>query len=87
LHPGGQQPSPLEQLVILLVTHLAVQTLASPIMRVGAQASPGAHVDGQAPGLPAAMARSQLSPGSTSPLPQVAEQSGSLEAVQPAWQH
>src|ERR1022692_2883721 len=41
---------------------------------------------GQAPGAPAAMPRSQTSPGSTVPLPQVGEQSGSMELLAPAGQ-
>ncbi len=38
---------------------------------------------GQAPGWPAAMAVSQVSPASMTPLPQVAEQSGSVDFVAP----
>ena len=46
---------------------------------------PSAQVVGQAPGRPAAIATSQVSPlpGWTTPSPQVAEQSGSVAAVQP----
>src|SRR5450432_2152838 len=42
---------------------------------------------GQAPGAPGAMPRSQSSPGSTVPSPQVGEQSRSVERVAPAGQH
>jgi hypothetical protein len=50
------------------------------------QGLPSSQVVGQAPGLPAAIAMSQVSSLATFPSPQLAEQSGSLAAVQPAGQ-
>ena len=46
-----------------------------------------ASADGQAPGAPAAIAVSQVSPTSTAPLPHVAGQSASSALVAPLGQH
>src|SRR4029077_1708827 len=51
-----------------------------------AQGSPLLQSVGQAPGEPTAMAMSQISLGSTTPLPHVGEQSGSSALVAPAGQ-
>src|SRR6185312_15127996 len=50
----------------------------------GTEQAPGG---GQAPGWPAGIAVSQVSPAWTTPSPQVAEQSGSVAKVAPGGQH
>jgi hypothetical protein len=81
--PGGQQPSDFDGAVIWACTQTAAQVPAEISLSIE-QASPlaqSAAVIGQAPGDPAGMAVSQVSPGSTTPSPQVAEQSGSVALV------
>src|SRR5262245_38669037 len=76
LAPAGQQPSPAAGWVISVCAHAAVQL--PPFCSVSAvQATPSSQAVGQAPVWPAAIAVSQVSPVSTTPLPQPAGQSGS----------
>ncbi len=56
----------------------ALQLAALPVSRSMVQAMPSLQEVGQLP--------SQLSPGSSTPLPQLAEQSESVALVQPAGQ-
>src|SRR5262245_56750130 len=70
VQPGAQQPSPLVQVLIGVVTQRAVQVPALISVSV-VQLSPSLQLVRQAPGWPAAMAVSQVSPESTAPLPQV----------------
>ncbi len=67
LAPGGQQPSPLTGVVIGTFVHRAVH--ASPIRVSVVHASPSSQLVGHAPGWPLAIAVSQVSPGSSVPLP------------------
>src|SRR5262247_1258227 len=70
VQPGAQQPSPLVQVVIGVVTQRAVQV--PPFISVSVvQLLPSLQLVGQAPGWPAAMPVSQVSLGSTWPSPQV----------------
>jgi hypothetical protein len=80
VQPDGQQPSPDAQVVCgPSSTHLAVQLAAVPVSLRFVHPI-GAQVVGQLPG------GSQLSPASTTPLPQEATQSLSLVALQPGGQ-
>lgn len=81
---AGQQPSPFRVAVVVTNTHRALQVCAST-SRSSVQGTPSEQVLGQAPA-PVAMAVSQLSPVSTLPFPQVAEQSGSVAVTQPVGQ-
>src|SRR5262245_4427793 len=65
--PGGQQPSPLAGRVMGVCTQCAWQFVPTNVSVVHTSVS--AHVVGQAPGFPCAMAVSHCSPGSTTPLP------------------
>jgi len=86
LPPGGQQPSPARKVVTGRDRQAAAQVPA-PTSRSCVQGFASAQVVGHAPGRPGAMAVSQVSFGaSTTPSPQVEEQSGSVAAVQPAGQ-
>src|SRR5262245_35138016 len=69
VQPGGQQPSPLRHMVTGTVVHVAVQVPALFSVSV-VQLSKSLQLVGQAPGRPAAMPVSQVSPESTVPLPQ-----------------
>ncbi len=80
VQPAGQQPSPDTQIVCApSSTHFAVQLAAVPVSLRFVQPI-GAQEVGQLPG------GSQLSPASTTPLPQEATQSVSSLALQPAGQ-
>jgi hypothetical protein len=81
VHPEGQHPSPLSQVVMALVVHRAEHVAALPVRRSSVQGSWSSHVVGHEDG------GSQVSPGSTTPSPQVAEQSGSVPESQPDGQH
>jgi hypothetical protein len=83
--PGGQQPSPATKAVTGRWTQLAAQVPPESSRSV-VQGLPSSQAVGQAPGLPAGIATSQLSSIWTLPSPQVAEQSGSVAAVHPAGQ-
>jgi len=85
-HPGGQQPSPAMQAVISWWTQARVQPWAEPEALSTVQALASSHVLRQAPWWPAVIARSQLSPLSTTPLPQINWQSLSLAVEQPGGQ-
>jgi len=69
VHPVGQQPSPDVQAVTGTLAHCALQLLALPVSVSAVQALESSHEVGQLP--------SQVSPASTTPLLQVAEQSSS----------
>jgi hypothetical protein len=76
LPPVGQQPSPPTKSVMAGKRHVALQVPADwRSSRV--QARPSEQVCGQAPAAPGAIPVSQVSGGSTVPLPQLAEQSES----------
>src|SRR5690349_8890352 len=84
LQPGGQQPSPLRQVVIGCRVQAAVQLAALPLSESSVHALPSLHV--------AATSRqtatgSQVSPASIVPLLQVTLQSRSLLLLQPGGQH
>ena len=66
--PGGQQPSPLMAAVMGTWTQAVVHW--APVMVSTVQALPSLQVVGQAPGLPAGILVSQVSPASMTPLPQ-----------------
>lgn len=86
VQPEGQQPSPLKQATIAVCVQWREQSLLEPLAMSPVQASPSSQVSAQAPGNPAVIARSHCSPASTTPSPQIGEQSGSLAAVQPSGQ-
>jgi hypothetical protein len=67
LQPAGQQPSPGAHTVIGWKVQAALQLAALPVSASAVQATPSLQEVGQLP--------SQLSPGSSTPLPQLAEQS------------
>jgi len=83
VHPAGQQPSPLWQVVIAVFEHCAVQSALVPLIVSVVHALLSLQLAGQAP-VPEAMPGSQLSPGSIRPLPQVAP--ASVEPVPPPGQ-
>jgi hypothetical protein len=85
LQPAGQQPSPEVQFVILAWVHAAVQVAAEPVSESTVQAFPSSQLVAHAPA-PEAIPLSQVSPDSTTPLPQTALQSESLLLLQPAGQ-
>jgi len=85
--PAGQQPSPEMQPVIGSWTQARVQASLVPDARSRVQAFPSSQVRGQAPGIPAVIPRSQVSPGPTTPSPQTTAQSLSFVAEQPVGQH
>src|SRR5215469_4946826 len=85
--PAGQQPSPATGWVMVLRRQTAEQVFAE-MKRATTHGSVETQsaADGQAPGWPGAMPVSQVSPGSTTPSPQVGEQSLSMAGVAPAGQ-
>ncbi len=84
LQPGGQQPSPVAHAVIGALLHAAAHPEPTSLSRV--HAIPSLQPEGQAPG-PDEIAVSQVSGGSTTPLPHEAEQSLSFTASHPDGQH
>ena len=80
LHPAGQQPSPEVQVVMGLWLQATLQFAALPVSWSSVHALPSSQLAGQELG------GSQVSPESTTPLPQLAEQSVSLALVQPVGQ-
>ena len=80
LHPAGQQPSPDTQVVMAVWLHATLQLALLPVIRSMVQALPSSQVVGQVD------FGSQVSPPSTTPLPQVTEQSESLLALHPVGQ-
>jgi hypothetical protein len=86
VHPGGQQPSPARQAVIGAWPQAREQPATDPEAKSSVQAFPSSQEGGHQPGMPAVMARSQRSPGSTTPSPQTAGQSLSSAASQPGGQ-
>lgn len=78
LQPAGQQPSPVTHCEIAWWLQAALQFDALPVWASSVQAFPSLQSTGQLP--------SQVSPVSTTPLPQLAEQSESLLLVHPAGQ-
>jgi hypothetical protein len=80
LHPGGQQPSPFVQAMIVVWLHAKVHCAALPVLESVVHESPSAQLAGQLAG------GSQVSPGSTTLLPHCERQSSSLLAVQPGAQ-
>ncbi len=87
MQPVGQQPSLAAlQAAMGVAAQEAEQAALLPVSAVWRQAdSDGGQLVGQAP-LPVA-ALSQVSPGSTTPSPQVAWQSLSVAGVAPGGQH
>ena len=82
--PAGQQPSLCAGIVIAGNVHAAVHVpMLASTLRV--QAMPSSHAVGQRPA-PTRIAVSQVSPGSTTPLPQPTMQSLSVKGVAPAGQ-
>jgi hypothetical protein len=80
VHPGGQHPSPLPQVVIdVLLTHSAVQAAALPC-NVRCWQPTGGQLVGQ-------LTPSHFSPTSVTPFPQLGVQSPSLVALQVPGQH
>ncbi len=85
LQPAGQQPSEAPHAVISVETQTAEQSAALPASAVCRQAAgEGGQLVGQAPS-PVACG-SHVSPGSTTPSPQVAGQSVSVAPVYPGKQ-
>jgi hypothetical protein len=79
LQPGAQQPSPLAHSDIGWNVHAALQLSAAPTRTSIVHDAPSVHAVGHD-------APSQISPASTTPLPQVGEQSESELALQPGAQ-
>jgi hypothetical protein len=73
LHPAGQHPSPSLQATMGVLEHWKLQVAALPAGRSVVHLLLSSQLVGQLP--------SQVSPGSTTPLPQVAEQSLSFALV------
>jgi hypothetical protein len=71
-HPIAQHPSCGPLVVMGACLQAAEQSLAAPVMLSTVHGSPSLQEAGQAPVCPVAIAGSQLSPGSSRPLPQVA---------------
>jgi hypothetical protein len=81
VQPEGQQPSPGEQVVMVVWVQWAVQVAALPSSVSVVQALPSLQLVGQVAG------GSQVSPVSSTPLPHTATgQSGSVALVQPEGQ-
>ena len=81
MQPVGQHPSPLAHAVMGALAHAAVQV--PPLESVAeVHVMVAEHVVGHAPATPVEMAVSQVSPASTTPLPQREAQSLSLVALQ-----
>jgi hypothetical protein len=78
--PTGQQPSPEAHALMALWLHATLQLAALPVIWSCVHALPSSQAAGQV------VAGSQVSPTSTTPLPQLAEQSESSVAVHPAGQ-
>ncbi len=78
--PPGQQPSPLAQVEMVCRAHATLQLRALPVIMSIVHEFPSLHVVGQV------LCGSHVSPGSSAPLPQLAEQSLSLLALQPGGQ-
>ena len=76
--PSGQQPSSIVHSLIGWCAQATLQVSALPFFVSMVQALPSLQSAGQSP--------SQVSPSSTTPLPQETEQSLSLLAVQPVGQ-
>ena len=85
--PAGQHPSFDIGNVIAVRKQIAEQVRAE-MSCATTQAFPAvqSNREGQAPAVPGGSPRSQVSPGSTTPFPQVGEQSGSVVAVAPVGQ-
>ncbi len=81
LQPAGQQPSPVRHCVTCWCRQAAVQFAALPVTESIVQDVPSSQAVGHEP------AGSQVSPGSTTSLPQLPEQSLSTLALQPPGQH
>src|SRR5262252_6141425 len=87
--PAGQQPSPATCATVAFTMQAAAQVFADTswawkhgVPDTATQSSSA----GQAPGAPAAIMVSQVSPGSTTPSPHFDEQSGSSAGVASAGQ-
>jgi hypothetical protein len=80
LHPGAQQPSPELHSLMGEKLQAAEQLLALPVSWSMVQALPSLQLEGHDDG------RSQVSPVSTTPFPQLGEQSLSLLALHPGAQ-
>jgi hypothetical protein len=80
VHPDGQQPSPLMHDVMGVWPHDRLQFAALPVDESIVHEFMSSQVGGQVAG------GSQVSPGSSTPLPQLAEQLLSVIAVQPPGQ-
>jgi hypothetical protein len=80
LHPLGQQPSPFVHVEMVWRAHAKLQLVALPVMVSIVHAFPSLQVAGHV------LCGSQVSPISTTPLPQLAEQLLSLLALQPGGQ-
>jgi hypothetical protein len=80
LHPAGQQPSSGSQVTMLVWLQATLQLSILPVIWSMVQALPSVQLVGQD------AAGSQVSPLSTTPLPQAGEQSESVLALHPAGQ-
>src|SRR5262245_50360673 len=80
LHPPGQQPSPEAHAVMAVWLQAMLHVAALPVLVSVVHAFPSLQLEGQDEG------GSQVSPASTTPLPQLAEQSESVFALHPAGQ-
>jgi hypothetical protein len=85
--PNGQQPSSGIHAVSGVWLQLREQPSMEPDAWSKVHALPSSQVRAQAPGAPVVMARSQLSPFSTTPSPQMVGQSLSLVGLHPGAQH
>jgi hypothetical protein len=83
VHPAGQQPSSSRQAVIASCWQVRVQPATEPEARSTVQALASSQDRAQAPGIPAVMARSHVSPPDTTASPQTTGQSESVAVVQP----
>jgi hypothetical protein len=81
VQPVGQQPSPATHALMALELQATLQFWALPVSWSSVQALPSSQLVGQELG------GSQVSPESTTRLPQVAEQSASLAELHAAGQH
>ena len=77
LHPLGQQPSPPVQAVMTLLLHATLQLWALPVSSSRVQALPSSQPAGHVSG------GSQVSPKSTTPLPQTAPGAPPVPEVPP----
>jgi hypothetical protein len=76
LQPLGQQPSPPIHALTSSFTHCALQAADDPSSVLRVHAMPSSQIVGHAPGMPAAIMRSQVSPVSITPLPQFPDGGG-----------